>query len=126
MAVVPVPPPDHGRFTWEYVAGPEIALAQLAAMTGAKGMRRYLKRLQLDFVVLWTIDLSAESARVLETAGFVPVYLDNGITIMVPRRPEYETLIAREGYRWIRPWVQPSAVMTRANAPQILAEAERV
>lgn len=44
---------------------------------------------------------------------------------MVPRRPEYETLIAREGYRWIRPWVQPSAVMTRGNAPQILAEAER-
>jgi hypothetical protein len=51
------------------------------------------------------------------------VYYDNRAFIPARRAPDTEALIARECYRFIRPWT--SEVVTTGNSRRVLEEAER-
>jgi hypothetical protein len=105
--------------TWEYVAGPHrwfrIPWRDVARLPS------YVDKFPPDIIVLthyWQSIIPSLLAR-----GWGLVHTDDWAFVLVAPRPETAELIRREGYRWLRFWEKTP--ITPANAPGVLAEAER-
>ncbi len=106
-------------YTWEYIAGPERTAERLAAWKGgAAGLHDYFERHQVDVIVLDT-----SIGRVvpgLATRGWRLIHLDDRY-FMMGRQTSAQGMPI---YRLITSW--ENAPVDRANATQVLAEADRV
>ena len=105
-------------YTWEYVAGPVLTAERQAAWKGGPaGLHAYFERYQVDVIVL---NIGAgHVVRELAARGWVLVHLDDSYFIMVRQKLAQGMPM----YKLIRPW--ENAPVDRANATQVLAEAEQ-
>jgi hypothetical protein len=102
---------DHRRDLWP-------------AMDTPAGLQAYFQRFPTDFLLLKPRDLRVEHyTMLLEALGWVFVYLDDKGFLMAAPRLESASLIQREGYRHILPWVNKD--VTATNAVAVLTEADR-
>jgi hypothetical protein len=105
-------------YTWEYVAGPvRTAERQAAWKGGPAGLHAYFERYQVDVIVL--NNGAGQVVRGLAAHGWVLIHLDDRYFIMVRQSSVRGVPI----YKLIKSW--ENAPVDRANASQVLAEAER-
>lgn len=105
-------------FTWEYIAGRERTADRLAAWQGGPaGLHAYFERHQVDAIMLTTG--IGHVVPGLTERGWRLIHLDDRYFIMVRQTAAQRTPI----YTRIKPWEY--APVDRANATQVLAEAER-
>jgi hypothetical protein len=106
------------------VVGPvRFAELQQASEGGVSGLQAYFERYHVDILLLSHNVYSRELVPRLQARGWVLVHLDDTYYGMVPKRPAFEALIAREGYHHIAPW--DNAPVTPGNARRVLEEANR-
>jgi hypothetical protein len=86
-------------------------------------IRRLLSSERIDFISLRHSAFDRKVYQALIDDGWIFVHMDDRYFVMVPRRPDSEALIRREGYQQIIPWDNIS--VTAANARQVLEEANR-
>ena len=105
-------------YTWEYVAGPVLtAERQAARKGGSTELHAYLERYQVDVIVL---NIGAgQVVPELSARGWALVHLDDSYFMMMRQKSAQRMPI----YKLIRPW--ENAPVDRANATQVLAEAEQ-
>ena len=105
-------------YTWDYVAGPvHTADRQAAWKDGAAGLHAYFERYQVDVIVL--NNGAGQVVPGLATRGWVLVHLDDRYFMMVRQNSARGMPV----FKLIKPW--ENAPVDRANATQVLAEAER-
>jgi hypothetical protein len=106
---------DH---TWEYVAGPvRTADRQAAWKGGPAGLHAYFERYQVDVIVL--NNASGQVVPGLAARGWVLIHLDDRFFMMVRQNPAQGMQV----FKLIKAW--ENAPVDRANATQVLAEAEQ-
>ncbi len=110
--------------TWEYVAGPARRAETRRVGWDPAVIRRLVARERIDFISLRHSAFARQVYQALWALGWTFVHLDDRYFVMVPRRPDMEALIQREGYHFIVPW--DNAPVTTGNARRVLEEAERV
>ena len=107
-----------------HVYSAEMLRMYRAAMQDPAELRVYLQQYPTDILVL--------PHRIVGGRGYLPVlkmlnwgfvYLDDRLAILVAPRPEHASLVQREGYRHILPWV--NMPVSPLNAHRVLGEAER-
>jgi hypothetical protein len=105
-------------YTWEYVAGPVQTVEREAARKGGPAeLHAYFERYGVDVIVL---NIGAgQVVPGLVAHGWVLVHLDDSHFIMARQSAAQGMPI----YKLIKPW--ENAPVDRANATQVLAEAER-
>jgi hypothetical protein len=105
-------------FTWEYVAGPvRTAEREEAWKGGAAGLHAYFERHQVDVAVLHTG--MGHVVPGLAERGWRLIHLDDRYFMMVRQTAAQRMPV----YTRLKPWER--GPIDRANATQVLAEAER-
>jgi hypothetical protein len=105
-------------YTWEYVAGPvRTADRQAAWKGGPAGLHAYFERYQVDVIVL--NNASGQVVPGLAARGWVLIHLDDRFFMMVRQNPAQGMQV----FKLIKAW--ENAPVDRANATQVLAEAEQ-
>jgi hypothetical protein len=105
-------------YTWDYVAGPvHTAERQAAWKAGPAGLHAYFEQYQVDVIVL--NNGAAQVVPGLAARGWVLIHLDDSYFMMARQSSAQGMPI----YKLIKPW--ENAPVDRANATQVLAEAER-
>lgn len=111
-------------YGFDYVFGEDLWREYGNTLRDPAAMRAYLRRYQVEFFLVDFVTLAPEVLRDLQATGWVPVFYEDRAFILVPRQPSMEALIQREGYRVISPL--PGFNVNTSDAPQFLAEAERI
>jgi hypothetical protein len=115
-----------GNLAWDYVAGEGQYRDYIDAHGGISAAQQYLTRHQIDLVIVTHAQNMPRLVEdLLQPGMWAAVHVDDAWSVLVPRRPGHERLITREGYRFLRPWGHVAALVTRANAAQVLDEADR-
>jgi hypothetical protein len=105
-------------YTWEYVAGPvHTAERQAAWKGGAAGLHAYFERYQVDVIVL--NNGAGQVVSGLAAHGWVLIHLDDSYFMMMRQ----SSARGMQVFKLIKAW--ENAPVDRANATQVLAEAER-
>jgi hypothetical protein len=110
--------------TRDVLYGDQVQYDQMMALRQPAVMAQQLARYQPDVIFLPHEEVRSRAVyRLLYEQGWRYVYMDDRYFIMVPWRVTTATLMAQEAYTHIIPWENRD--VTAANAPQVLAEAER-
>jgi hypothetical protein len=105
-------------YTWEYVAGPELSAERQSAWKGGPaGLHAYFERYQVEVLVL--NNAAGQVVPGLASRGWVLVHLDDRF-FMMARQSSRQGM---QAFKFIKAW--ENAPVDRANATQVLAEAER-
>lgn len=97
-----------------------------AALSDPAAMGAYLRKYPVDFFFLSHGDCApAVWAALRGTGEWAPVYFDDVACVMLRRAARFQPVIRDNEYRWLQPTSLPPVAVNAANAPAILAEAER-
>jgi hypothetical protein len=97
-----------------------------AALSDPAAMAAYLNKYPVDFFLLAHGDCAPAVWTALAGGGeWAPVYFDDLACVLLRREPRYEAVIRDNEYRWLRPTSLLPVAVNAANAPAVLAEAER-
>ncbi|MBI3448867.1 MAG: hypothetical protein HY049_08140 [Acidobacteria bacterium] len=109
------------------VYGEDLYREYLGALETPAAMRAYLAAHPVDLFFMGFDDREAAVFDDLTRAGgFVPVYYDDRVFVLVRRNPGTEELIRREGFAVLRPGAEDAPTrVSRDNAEAALGEAER-